>query len=167
MVADATEWGVSGGGCLFLYSEWGWGGEGGMTKGVRPWGSVGLADCMSWGRGSVGLSWNEGLSNWGEEFGLRECECRLLKSEEMRDYRIRVRIFIYTGYFCNFRCRVFNQARSRVFLIKPEPDPDSLRVFFFLNPYLTLFLIGPGKTRSIRVGPGTHKSSKNCHPYLF
>ena len=57
-------------------------------------------------------------------------------------------------HFCNFRCWVFNQAGSRVFLIKPEPESDPLRFFFFfLNPYLTLFPIRPGKTRPIRVGP--------------
>ena len=37
-------------------------------------------------------------------------------------------------------------------MIKPEPDLDLLRVFF-LNLYPTLFLIGPYKTRHIRVGP--------------
>ena len=42
------------------------------------------------------------------------------------------------------------------FFIKPGLDPDPLRgfFFFFLNPYPTLFLIGSGKIRPIRVGPG-------------
>ena len=40
-----------------------------------------------------------------------------------------------------------------VFLIKPGLDLDPFRVFFFLNPYQTLFLIGSGKTQPIRVGP--------------
>lgn len=34
-------------------------------------------------------------------------------------------------------------------LIKPKT-----RFGFFLNPYPTLLIIGPGKTRPIRVGPG-------------
>ena len=38
------------------------------------------------------------------------------------------------------------------FLIKFELDPDPLQVFF-KNPYPTLFFIGPGKIRPIRVGP--------------
>ena len=41
-----------------------------------------------------------------------------------------------------------------VFLIKPRPDLDPFRVFFFLNPYPTLFLNRPGKIRPIRVWPG-------------
>ena len=43
-------------------------------------------------------------------------------------------------------------GRVWVFLIKPGPDLDPFRVFFFLNPYQTLFLIGSGKTQPIRVG---------------
>ena len=53
----------------------------------------------------------------------------------------------YTGFYTG---RV--SGRVWIFLIKPGPDPDPFRVFF-LNPYPTLFLIGPGKIRPIRVGP--------------
>ena len=44
-------------------------------------------------------------------------------------------------------------GRVSGFLIKPKPDPDPFRVFF-LNPYPTLFFIGSGKIRPIRVGLG-------------
>ena len=52
-------------------------------------------------------------------------------------------IGIYTGFYTG-RVWVFflNKTRTR---LGPASD------FFFLNPYPTLFLIGPGKTRPIRV----------------
>ena len=39
-------------------------------------------------------------------------------------------------------------------MIKPGLDLDPLWIFFFLNPYPTLFLIGLGKTQPIKVGLG-------------
>ena len=56
-------------------------------------------------------------------------------------------VILGTGFYTGFYT-----GRVWIFLIKPGPDPDPFRVFF-LNPYPTLFLIGPGKTRPIRVGP--------------
>ena len=50
-------------------------------------------------------------------------------------------------------------------MIKPGPDPDLLQVFF-LNPYPTLFLIKPGKTRPIKVGPGRAKIAIPKHEEL-
>ena len=46
------------------------------------------------------------------------------------------------------------QVSGRVWVFLIKPGPVSGFFFFFLNPYPTLFLIGPGKTRPIRVGPG-------------
>ena len=51
---------------------------------------------------------------------------------------------------------VTGSGRVRVragFYQKPGPDPNPLRFFFFKNPNPTLFFIGPGKIRPIRVGP--------------
>ena len=53
-------------------------------------------------------------------------------------------VILGTGFYTGFYT-----GRVWVFLIKPGPVSG----FFFLNPYPTLFLIGPGKTRPIRVGP--------------
>ena len=66
---------------------------------------------------------------------------------------------IYIGrYFSNFLLSLNGSGRvgSR---FGPgffqNPDPTQTRFgFFVLNPYPTLFLIGPGKIRPIMVGPG-------------
>ena len=66
---------------------------------------------------------------------------------------IRVRLYVYIyigGIFVISGYRVFIWVGFRIFFIKPKPASG----FFFLNPYPTLFLIGPGKTRPIRVGLG-------------
>ena len=61
------------------------------------------------------------------------------------------------GYFCNFRETGFylSWVSDRVsnFFDKTRTWPRPISGFFFLNPYPTLFLIGLGKTRPIRVRP--------------
>ena len=136
------------------------------TEGVLEW--------LSWGRGSVGLreggvrecgSEGEGVSECGTELkwgrrsvGLRQGGCwvqLLLKRNEGLglDYR-----YIYIGYFCNFRVSGFypGQVLSRVSSCfdKTWTRPGPASGFFKKNPYLTLFLLRPGKTWPIRVRPG-------------
>ena len=118
----------------------------------EAWGREECETELKWGRGSVGLRqggyWVQLLLKRNEGLGLDKI------------------IGIYIGYFCNFRVSGFYPGRvsSRVsgFLIKPRSDSDSLQVFFFKkkNPYPTLFLIGPGKTQPIRVGPDQVSASR-------
>ena len=68
------------------------------------------------------------------------------------------------GFLVIFGKLGYIQVEFRIF-IKSGPNWDAVRVFF-LNPYPTLFLIGQGKIRPIKVKPGTRRSGKNCHPYL-
>ena len=73
----------------------------------------------------------------------------------MRDFRVTglvIAIYIYIGgFFGNFMVTGLYSGRVSDFFIKSGPDPDPVRVLK-KNPYLTLFLIGPGKIRPIRVG---------------
>ena len=70
---------------------------------------------------------------------------------------------IYIGrYFSNFILSLNGLGHVRVragVFPKSEPDPNPLRVFCF-KPIPDLFLIGPGKIRSIRVGPGWVSASR-------
>ena len=126
-----AEWGVSGRGCLFLYSEWGWGGEGGVTKRVKECQTGWLRELkerecqtkLKWG--TAGLRW-----------GVRTEGVWVSDAEEWRNEGLGLEyrnIYIYIGYFCNFRCQVFNQAGSRVFWYNPNPTWTCFR-FFFLKP---------------------------------
>ena len=65
-----------------------------------------------------------------------------------------ISLYIYTRVFLviSFLTELY-PGRVSDFLIKFELDPDPLRVFFFENPYPTLFFIGLGKIRPNRVGP--------------
>ena len=63
--------------------------------------------------------------------------------------------YIYREYFCNFMEIGFYSGRvSGRVLDFFDKIQTHFGFFFFLNPYLTLFLIGPGKTQPIRVGSG-------------
>ena len=62
--------------------------------------------------------------------------------------------YIYRGYFCNFMEIGFYSGRVSGRVLDFFDKIRTRFGFFFLNPYPTLFLIGPGKTQPIRVGPG-------------
>ena len=85
---------------------------------------------------------------WGRDWGRRE----LLLLKKMRDLGlvIAIYIYIYMGDFCNFRITGLYPSRVSDFFYKTQ----TCFGFLFKNPYPTLFLIGLGKIRPIRVGPG-------------
>ena len=78
----------------------------------------------------------------------------LLSVEEMRDFRVSYS-YIYIGvFFGNFKKIGLNPSQVLDFFDKTQIRLGPSLGSFFLNPYPTLFLIGPGKIRPIRVGPG-------------
>ena len=90
-----------------------------------------------------------------EIFKLLDLDHPSSESSDQEKHQLFIYIYIYIYedilviiklYITGFR------VRSRIFLIKPGSDLNPLRVFF-KNSYPTLFLIGLGKTRPIRVEP--------------
>ena len=126
--------------------------------------------CCVWVAADCGVL-RVGCCSWCCVWGAAGCgvRCgvlRLLKTEDQKMEEMGISqgqiIGIYIlGHFGNFGYRVLygflygsGHGSGLGFFNKTRTRPGPVSGFFFLNPYPTLFLIRPGKTRPIRVGPG-------------
>ena len=122
-------------------------GERSMRRSVTGWG---VRPCAVWGSEGRGWGLRRCELKWGSEGEEAGVGGVSWKMRELGLVFIAIYIYIYRGFFSNSMAIGSNLCQVSGFFYKTRTRFG----FFFKNLYPTLFFIGLGKIRPIRVRPG-------------